>query len=377
MRLVTTRLVTLGSFAFAAMLAACQGNLGSGSGLSLPATPPYNQPGGPGGAAAPQSRQRALDGAVYVTADMNEIPLPALNGYGVTLALGTPSPTPSPSPVATTAPSRGPAGRARRTRTRAGVRPQGSVALVAPSAAPSPAAAGSAPSTGLQTASPGAASASAGPNAFGASASASSSAAPLPSGATPRPPPATTGSPGVSKTATKTTVFPDDAPAAPSPQPSGNVQTFAVRKAIVRGFIQPGSAISLYGLGAVRFTIPTAEQTAGRGFTVAVYTVGRRHHATLVTADPAPVLAKDVVASTHADPLVLKKGVGYLLMLYGDELPATPGPVPSGYASPGNNPFVTPYPTGSYGGTAPGAGIGPHGSGMMTPSGPASQTPAP
>ena len=136
------------------------------------------------------------------------------------------------------------------------------------------------------------------------------------------------------------------------------MQTFNVRKAIVRGYLQAGAQVSLYGLGAVRFTIPKAEQSAGRGYTIAVYAAGRRHHDALVTVDTTPVLEKDVVASTRAtDPLVLKKGVSYLFMLYGDESLA-PLAVPSGYSSPGQNPFVTPYPSAPAGGQQPGVGIG-------------------
>jgi hypothetical protein len=119
----------------------------------------------------------------------------------------------------------------------------------------------------------------------------------------------------------------------------------------VRGYLQPGTQISLYGLGAVRFMIPKAEQSAGRGYTIAVFTVGRHHHDALLTVDTSPELEKDIVASTRSsDPLVLKKGTGYLFMLYGDESLA-PVAVPSGYSAPGQNPFVTPYASG-----VPGAG---------------------
>lgn len=155
-------------------------------------------------------------------------------------------------------------------------------------------------------------------------------------------------------------MFPDDAPAAPTPQASGNVQTFNVRKAIVRGYLKPGAQISLYGLRAVRFTIPKSEQTAGRGYTVAIFTVGRHRHDALVTVDTSPVIEKDIVASLQSiDPIVLKKGTGYLFMLYGDESLA-PAAVPSGYPAPGQNPFVTPYPSGAPAlpGAPPQRGIG-------------------
>ncbi|GAC1442235.1 MAG: hypothetical protein NVS2B8_07970 [Vulcanimicrobiaceae bacterium] len=130
--------------------------------------------------------------------------------------------------------------------------------------------------------------------------------------------------------------------------PSGNVQTFATRRAIVRGFIQPATPLEIYGLGAIRFTIPKAEQTTGRGFTVAVFSVGRHHHDDVVAFDAGAKLGTDTVSSALLEPLTLKAGSGYYLVLYGDELAPTPGSVPSGYSQPGNNPFVTPYP-----GTAP------------------------
>lgn len=122
---------------------------------------------------------------------------------------------------------------------------------------------------------------------------------------------------------------------------------FYHRGAIVRGYLEPPSDVSLYGLGAVRFTIPSEEQTAGRGFTIALYQAGKKHHEKLLASDTSPTLASDVVASTLPNaPIALKKGEGYIVVLYGDEQPATPGPVTSGYPQPGVNPFVTPVPPG-------------------------------
>jgi hypothetical protein len=146
------------------------------------------------------------------------------------------------------------------------------------------------------------------------------------------------------KIVTKTTVYPDDAPALPSPKPSGDVVTFAKRSAIVRGYLEPASDVTLYGLGAIHFTIPQAEQTAGRGFTVAVFTAGKKHHEGLVALDAAPTLVDNVVASTQTTgTLVLTKATGYLIMLYGDELPPTPAPA-GAYPTPGTNPFPTQTP---------------------------------
>ena len=334
MRTGSKRLLAIAGFGLATILAACQGNLGSGSGLAIPQQQPYGQPGGPGGAGAPssQSRQRMLDGAVYLTKDAVEIPLPTLNGYGVTLALGTPTPTPSPTPLATAMPNAtsSPSVKSRRKKSRA---QETHVAITSPTSSPTPSTIPSPPTSSapVVVVSP------------SVTASEASSASPSPA----------------PKFVTKTIVFPDDAPPVPTPQASGNVQTFNVRKAIVRGYLQPGAPISLYGLGAVRFMIPKAEQSAGRGYTIAVFTVGRRHHDALVTVDSSPVLEKDIVASTRSiDPVVLKKGTGYLFMLYGDELLA-PAVAPSGYPAPGQNPFVTPYPSGVPGaGSQSGVGVG-------------------
>lgn len=317
----TSRFVALACCAF--VLAACQGNLGSGSGLSIPAAPPFGAaagPGGPGG--APQSRQRSLDGAVYLDAAMTEIPLPMLDGYGVTIALGTPTPTPSPTPLVSAVPA-GSARAAKRAKTRA-------FAAASPAAVltPAPSASPTVPTSPQPSAS------------ANANAPTSLAASPVRAGTH------ATASPKIEKTRTKTVVFPTGGPAAPTAEPTGNVQTFATRPAIVRGYILPATTISLYGLGAIRFTIPKAEETTGRGFTIAVFALGRHHRESLVASDTTLLLSGATVASMRTAPaLVLKAGTGYHLVLYGDELAPAPGSVPSGYSAPGNNPFVTPYPS--------------------------------
>jgi hypothetical protein len=133
------------------------------------------------------------------------------------------------------------------------------------------------------------------------------------------------------------------------------VQTFVKRSAIVRGFVQPSSDLPIYGLGAIRFTLPATELLPKRGFTVAVYEAGKHNHDHLVAYDTDASVANSVVSSALSDPLVLKKGIGYLLLLYGDESPATPVPaqVAPGYPTPGNNPFPTPTGNG-YPGNPPG-----------------------
>jgi len=76
-------------------LSACQGNIGGGSGLSIPQAPGYNNPAGPGGAQS-SSRERVLEGAVYLSSKLSEVPLPQLAGFSVALELGTPGPLSSP-----------------------------------------------------------------------------------------------------------------------------------------------------------------------------------------------------------------------------------------------------------------------------------------
>ncbi len=149
------------------------------------------------------------------------------------------------------------------------------------------------------------------------------------------------------------TVYPDDAPAAPTPEPTGNVQTFTTRVAIVRGYVQPTTDLTVpAGVGAVRFTIPQEEQLSGRTFAIVVFAAGKKHHQHLLAADTSATLSGNTVTSAVTNsPLALKKGTGYLFMLYGDPAPATPPPTYSGV---GNNPFPAPtYATGAPG--VPGA----------------------
>ncbi|MBC5799642.1 MAG: hypothetical protein GIW94_06645 [Candidatus Eremiobacteraeota bacterium] len=304
-------------------LAACQGNIGNG-GLSIPGPPAYNNPQGPGGEGT-QSRQRVVEGAVFLAADLKEIPLPEADGFTVAVELGSPAPAASsaaPSQAAGRSPSLTSIRRAARSKT----------ASVAPASVP-PSPSSAAPSFGPSP-----------------SPSISPAAAPSARGAKPAGSPAP--SPSPPKIATKTIAYPDDAPAAPSPEPSGNVQTYGVRKALVRGYVNSATPLDLYGLGAIRFTIPADEQKDGRGFTIALFESGRHHHQSLIAFDADAKLNGSVVSVSDTQPLVLRKDTGYLLMLYGDELPSTPAPLSSGYPSPGNNPF--PAPSVSYGPGYPG-----------------------
>jgi hypothetical protein len=312
--MIRYRSVCIASASLALALVACQGESGTGGGLSIPA-PQYTNPPGPGGFAASASREQTLDGAVTLSPGRTELPLPSLDGFSVSLELGTPAPSSTPAAASSASPGAAKAGALPGAAARPVPTPS-----PAPAARPSPAPLASGATVVAQP----------------ASASATPSAGP-------------SGAPGAGQIATKTTVYPEDAPVAPSPKPTGDVQTFVKRTPLVRGYLQPVADITLYGLGALRFTIPQSEQTPGRGFTVALYVAVKKHHDELVAADTAPTLADDVVQSSQtSSPLVLKKATAYLVMLYGDQLPPTPAPA-GVYPTPGTNPFPTQTPSGQGG----------------------------
>jgi hypothetical protein len=310
-------------------VSACSGNLGSGGVGGLPVTPGgttgYQQPAGPGGA-APASRERDAEGAVYLAAGMSTLPLPTVDGFSLTLSLASPAATTAPSVVASAVAS--PSLRQKVSRV---------VTEVAQVASPSEAAA-SPIASGSPSPSP-----SPSPIAATATPKPSPSASPTPKAgahtATPNP------NASGPKIDTKLVIYPESAPDAPTPAPTGNVQQFTKRMAIVRGYLSPAIDLPIYGLAAARFTIPKDEQTAGRGFTIAIFTSVKKHRE-LIASDPEAKLADNVVASTLTTPFTLKKGTAYDIILYGDELAAPPATVPSAYPTPGTNPFVTPMPSG-------------------------------
>jgi hypothetical protein len=316
-------------------LSACQGNIGGGSGLSIPQAPGYNQPGGPGNAQS-SSRERVLEGAVYLSSKLSEVPLPQLAGFSVALELGTPGPVPSPATSSSAGATSAKGAAALKHAMAAGAAAAADPSMLpVSSATPAP---GASASVAPVPSSSGSASASGAP---AGSPSPKASHSPNPSTATAGP-----------RIETKTTVYPDDAPAAPTPIPTGEVQVFIKRIPIVRGYVLPQTDLSLFGLGAVRFTVPTGEVSPKRGFTIAIYQEAKHHKDRLIAYDTDPTVSGSVLASSLADPIVLKKNAGYLLMLYGDDTGATPVPVAPGYPQPGNNPFPTPtgsgYPPNSY-----------------------------
>jgi hypothetical protein len=258
-------------------IAACSGGV-SGTGLPAPPGPAISASVG----AASQSRQRTASGAVYLASDVHEIPLPPLAGFGLTIALA--SPTPKASVSAATNP-KAPAGPP--------------TASPSPSPSPSPAA--------KKKAAPSASATPAGP-----------------------------------KVDTKITIFPEDAPAAPTPAATGNVQSYAERPPVIRGYIMPATDLKLYSLAAASFKLPSDQAPEGREFTIALFESEKHRKWKLLGWTPDATLEDGVVSASDAtEPLLLHKKMGYVFVLYGDDLEPTPAPRGS-YPPPGSNPFATP-----------------------------------
>ena len=325
MRQAVSRSLSFAIVAFTLGLTGCQGGAGS---PGLPQAPggyaPAPAAGGGGPQAVPYTRTRTVEGAVYLLPSEADVPLPAVGGFLVSLQLHAASPTPSPSPrgaapAGSAAGSPGAAAAGASSGPAVAASPSAAPPVTAPSAGPSPA-----PST--------VAGASSSPKVL-------HRATAIPSGP---------------KIDTKTTIYPTDAPPAPSPAPTGNVQTFLHQTAIVRGYFLAETDLALNSLDSVRFTIPKEEQTPNRSFIVALYDLSKKHHPRLVTFSADTSLSSGIVTSSgETDPLKLSKGTAYAVVLYGDELPATPPPVQTTPVPPAQNPFATPMPSGYPPGYAP------------------------
>jgi hypothetical protein len=331
--------------AFAALalgVAGCQGSVGS---PGLPQPPGNYAPAAPAAgapAATPYSRTRTLEGAVYLVPDEAEVPLPAVGGFGVAIELSSPAPGMAPSLAPT-----------------AGSRTVTVVRSAAPAASLAAGAASALPSGGF-TPAPGTSPASAvsSPGASGAPVAgptaAPNAASPAP-GSSAHPVRHPSPAPSGPKIDTKTTIYPTDAPVAPSPIATGNVQTFMRHTAIVRGYVMSAADLALNSLDSVRFTIPKEEQTPNRGFEIAIYDLSKKKKPHLVAFSSDTSLSSGVISSSgETDPIKLSKGTAYALVLYGDELPPTPPPPPPTTIPPANNPFATPVPAGPPGYAPPG-----------------------
>jgi len=283
--------------------AACQGNIGTGGGLPQPPGPQVTP------IAGAQSRTRTTEGAVFLESDVKTIPLPEVGGFSVTIALELPAPAPSGALSGAEALTAGSG------------KPQAGPPVTPPSASAAPAAKGSgAPANA----------ASGGPSSKPTSHSALAA----------NEKPKTTATPSGPKIDTKTTIYPEDVPAAPTPQPTGNVQAYAHRTPLVRGWIFSRVPLTLYSLAAARFTIPTQEQTKGRGYTIALFESLKHRKTRLIAWDAAAVVADNSIsaASVATEPIPLKKSMGYYFVLYGDDL--GPLPTPTGSFPAANNPLL-------------------------------------
>jgi len=304
-----------------AALAGCGATSGTG-GLTIPQAPAYTQPQGAVNAQV-TSRQQAQATDLALAGASTALVFPAVAGFGLKVALAGAAPA---SPAASGA------------------------ASPAASGSPSPAASGS-PSPVAAAASPAAASPAAPPIAAASPIGTVMSA--------PRPD---------ATVAAKMVAYPEHAPTPPTPAPTASQSpapapaALPARTALVRATLRSSVRLELVGLAALAFTVPAAESPAGRGFTIALYREERKKHETLVASDAAALATTGVVTSAASGPaLALAPGTTYEIYLFGDPLPATPGPAT--YATPGSNPF---YPAAAASPTVPALG-GPGASGVPGP----------
>ena len=306
-----------------AALAGCGATSGTG-GLTIPQAPAYTQPQGAVNAQV-TSRQQAQATDLALAGASTALVFPAVAGFGLKVALAGAAPA---SPAASGA------------------------ASPAASGSPSPVAAAASPAGSAPAAAPPAAASPAAPPIAAASPIGTVMSAPRPD----------------ATVAAKMVAYPEHAPTPPTPAPTASQSpapapaALPARTALVRATLRSSVRLELVGLAALAFTVPAAESPAGRGFTIALYREERKKHETLVASDAAALATTGVVTSAMSAPaLALAPGTTYEIYLFGDPLPATPGPAT--YATPGSNPF---YPAAAASPTVPALG-GPGASGVPGP----------
>jgi hypothetical protein len=125
------------------------------------------------------------------------------------------------------------------------------------------------------------------------------------------------------------TIYPDG-----TQKPPGDFDSsFTRRVPIVDVLLKPSVTLKLYSLAALGIQIPSAEDTASRGFTIALYETRRYHKDRLMEDHVDAQIGSGVVRATNSkDALELSKGHEYTAILFGDPLAATPSPYsPPGY----------------------------------------------
>ncbi len=309
-----------------ALLAACQGNVGSSyPSASLPQLSP--NPGQNYSSAQRQSRTIAAN--TNVRSDDDALDFPVVDGFGLRLVLREGGAF-TPAPLGTGSPSSpGPGGTAA-SRTALGAQTPAPSASAPSAPAPSP------------------------------SASVSPSASARPGGAagTGTPKPAASATPVPAKAELKLTTYPDNAPELPA------TAGLAPRRALVRGYLVLQRDVTVLGPGAFEFVLPPAERPAGRAFTIAVYESLKHGKLKLLAQDPDAALAAERVrgAAASEGPMLLHRGRGYVAILYASDVAPLTGQTqapqfgqpqggftpPPGQASPGapapvgTGPFASP-----------------------------------
>jgi hypothetical protein len=250
------------------LTSACQGSTGTG----LPQAPLPQGSYGPGvnPNQAPQSRQQTESVSVPVEAAASTLDFSQFDGFGFAIELAKPTAAPATADPTASAAAKG----------------KKAKPTASPSPSPSPMPTPTPTPTSKSHASP----------------------SPTPSGP---------------RVDVKLTVYPDGTQKAP-----GDAESTAVRRVpVVKALMQPSVDVRLYSLGALRFTIPATEQESGRGFTVALYETRKYHKDRLIDWHTDVAADGDVVRADKAtDSLKLSKGHAYTVILFGDALPATPGP---------------------------------------------------
>jgi len=314
-----------------AALAGCGATSGTG-GLTIPQAPAYTQPQGAVNAQV-TSRQQAQATDLALAGASTALVFPAVAGFGLKVALAGAAPaSPAASGAASPAASGSPS--------------------PAASGSPSPVAAAASPAGSALAAAPPAAASPAAPPIAAASPIGTVMSAPRPD----------------ATVAAKMVAYPEHAPTPPTPAPTASQSpapapaALPARTALVRATLRSSVRLELVGLAALAFTVPAAESPAGRGFTIALYREERKKHETVVASDVVALATTGVVTSAMSAPaLALAPGTTYEIYLFGDPLPATPGPAT--YATPGSNPF---YPAAAASPTVPALG-GPGASGVPGP----------
>ncbi len=273
-------------------LSSCSGNFGGGT--SAPgALPPVSTPGaGPLGGqlpATPTPRPSMTpppgDTASYALADAQHgWQCPQQAGFTCMIALNQPSPSPTPS-----------------------VAPDGKTGA-SPSPSPSPS----------LTPSP--------------VPSASASATTLPGGSSPAPVPTPSPTPRGPTVTLKIEAMPKDAPTMVNQKPGALPTTalFLARMVMSDDF-------NLNGWATATFTLPK-EQIGGRGFALQLFRETGNHHKTVDTPIAnfnQSTIKGDTLTFQFAEPATtVKKHETWVIVLYGDDIPASPVPSGSPSASP-------------------------------------------